>query len=184
MRLAAHIAAVASIVTAGYASNTPARSTRDAAANAAPCSADSGYRRLSFWVGDWTVFDSTGKRYASQRVRDVLDQCAMTVEWTGSVGDKGLSIYAYDARATRWKQMYVSNQTPRPLGVILRESDPTYDGPGVRFISMIAPPAGATQSRITITPLSQGGVMQLFEDSHDGGRTWATVFRGEHRAAQ
>jgi hypothetical protein len=33
-----------------------------------PCTADSGYQRLAFWVGDWDVFDSTGALYATQRV--------------------------------------------------------------------------------------------------------------------
>ena len=152
-------------------------------ARTAPCAADSGYRRLSFWVGDWTVFDSTGKRYAAQRVRDALDQCALTVEWTGIVGDKGLSVFGFDARTNSWKQMYVSNQVPRPSGVILRQSDPDYAGPGVRFVPVIAPPPGTTRTRVTIMPVQGGGVMQLFEDSRDDGKTWTTVFKGEHRPA-
>ena len=135
-------------------------------------------------VGDWTVFDSTGQRYAAQRVRDAVDQCALTVEWTGIVGDKGLSVFGFDARSNSWKQMYVSNQVPRPSGVILRQSDPDYAGPGVRFIPVIAPAPGTTRTRVTIMPLPRSGVMQLFEDSRDDGKTWTTVFKGEHRPAQ
>ncbi len=150
---------------------------------AAPCSTDSGYRRLSFWVGDWTVFDSTGKRYASQRVRDAVDGCALTVEWNGGGNNQGLSLFGFDARSKTWRQMYVSNQIPRPTGVILRQSDPEYTGPGVRFISMVTPPPGVTRSRITIAP-EAGGVLQLFEDSHDDGKTWAAQFKAVHRPAQ
>lgn len=185
MNLVAHIIAVVSMAV-GVSDGNPAPSPRVAhrLAAAPPCSADSGYRRLAFWVGDWTVFDSTGKRYASQRVRDVVDQCALTVEWTGSVGDKGLSVFGYDARSAAWKQMYVSNQLPRPSGVILRQSDPEYAGPGVRFIAVVTPPPGASRARVTIMPLPGTGVMQLFEESRDDGKSWTTVFKGEHRAAQ
>jgi hypothetical protein len=46
---------------------------RDAAANVRTtpnaCMSDSSFQRLAFWIGDWDVFDSTGTRYASQRVR-------------------------------------------------------------------------------------------------------------------
>jgi hypothetical protein len=154
-----------------------------APARVVACGADSAYRRLAFWVGDWTVFDSTGKPYAAQRVHDAVDQCALTVEWTGMTGDRGLSVFGFDARSNSWKQMYVSNQLPRPSGVILRQSDPDYTGLGVRFISVVMPPAGATRSRVTIMPLPGSGAMQLFEDSHDDGKTWTTIFKGEHRPA-
>ena len=150
----------------------------------APCSTDSGYRRLAFWVGDWTVFDSTGKRYASQRVRDAVDGCALTVEWNGGGNNQGLSLFGFDARSTTWRQMYVSNQIPQPTGVILRQSDPEYSGPGVRFISIVTPPAGASRSRITIAPIPDGGVVQLFEDSRDDGKTWTTQFKAVHRPAR
>ena len=182
MNSAAHMVVVVSIVGTAAIANHPGGTSRAASGpvRSAPCAADSGYRRLSFWVGDWTVFDSTGKRYASQRVRDAVDQCALTVEWTGNVGDKGLSVFGFDARANSWKQIYVSNQVPRPSGVILRQSDPDYDGPGVRFVALITPPPGSTRSRVTIMPLGSG-VMQLFEDSRDDGKTWTTVFKGEHR---
>jgi hypothetical protein len=58
------------------------------------CMSDSSFQRLAFWIGDWDVFDSTGTRYASQRVRAVVDACALTAEWTGPVGDKGMSMTA------------------------------------------------------------------------------------------
>ena len=78
--------------------------------------------------------------------------------------------------------MYVSNQVPAPLGVTLRRSDPSYGGPGIRFIPLLDPPAGnLARSRVTIMPLSDHRAMQLFEDSKDGGQTWLVVFRAEHR---
>jgi hypothetical protein len=128
------------------------------------------------------VYDSTGKHYATQRVHAVIDQCAIVAEWTGGVGDKGMSISAFDTHGRDWKQVYVSNQVPGPLGIQLRKSDPAYDGLGVRFVPLLDPPPGnLARSRITIMPLSEHRVMQLFENSADGGNTWRTLFKAEHR---
>jgi hypothetical protein len=149
---------------------------------ASPCAADSNFQRLAFWIGDWEVVDSTGAHYATQRVRPVLEACAITAEWASGGGYKGLSLFAFDARTGEWKQMYVANQVPSPSGVELRKSDRSYSGPGIRFILLLdSTAAGAARSRVTIMPLSDHRAMQLFEDSPDGGKTWRTVFKAEHR---
>jgi len=149
---------------------------------ASPCATDSSYQRLAFWIGDWEISDSVGTHYATQRVHSAVDGCALTVEWTGRAGDKGLGITAFDGKTREWRQIYVSNQVPSPSGVNVRKSDPSYRGPGVRFISIIEP-AGTdlARSRITIMPLSGHRAMQLFEDSSDGGKTWRVLFKAEHR---
>jgi hypothetical protein len=147
-----------------------------------PCAADSGYQRLAFWVGDWDVFDSTGAPYATQRVSAVIDQCAITAEWASSGGNKGMGLSAFDMKTHEWKQVYVSNQVPFRSGVSLRTSDPSYTGPGIRFISLPHPTAAdLAQSRVTIMPLSGHRALQEFEDSRDGGNTWHVVFKAEHR---
>jgi hypothetical protein len=147
-----------------------------------PCAADSSYQRLAFWVGDWDVFDSTGAKYATQRVSTVLDECAISIEWSSGGGNKGLGLAAFDLKTRQWKEVYVSNQVPFRSGVTLRTSDPSYTGPGIRFVSLLDGAAGKlSQSRVTITPLSGNRAMQEFEDSPDGGKTWKVVFKGEHR---
>ena len=61
-------------------------------ATTSPCTADSGYQRLAFWVGDWEVFDSTGAHYATQRVHPVIDECAITADWASGGGNKGTAV--------------------------------------------------------------------------------------------
>ncbi len=146
------------------------------------CATDSNYQRLAFWVGDWDVVDSTGAHYATQNVRAVLDACAITAEWTGRGGNKGLNVSAFDGRTGDWRQVYMSNQIPAPSGVSLRRSDPSYTGPGIRFIPLLDAPAGElARSRVTIMPMSGHRAMQLFEDSKDGGKSWYVIFKAEHR---
>ena len=171
-------------VVAGIASAVPNHSAaaQPRAAGASPCAADSNYQHLAFWVGDWDVYDSTGVHYATQRVHSAVDACALTTDWAGRAGDKGLGVSAFDRRSGEWRQVYVSNQVPAPSGVSVRKSDQTYAGPGVRFVPLLDPPAGdLARSRVTILPMSDQRTLQLFEDSSDGGKTWHTVFKAEHR---
>ncbi|MGZ3333652.1 MAG: hypothetical protein ACXU9Z_13000 [Gemmatimonadaceae bacterium] len=151
-------------------------------ATLSPCVADSSYQRLAFWVGDWDVYDSTGAHYATQRVHPVIDECAIAAEWTSGGGNKGMGLSAFDLKTHEWKQVYVSNQVPFRSGVTLRTSDPSYTGPGIRFIELSDPAvANLAQSRVTIMPLSGHRALQEFEDSKDGGKTWQVVFKAEHR---
>lgn len=149
---------------------------------ASTCTADSNFQRLAFWVGDWDVLDSSGSRYAKQSVRAIVDGCAITAEWTGPAGNKGFSVSAYDVRKREWKQTYVSNQIPYSTAVLIRHSDSTYRGPGIRFIPTLDPSAGEVpKSRVTIMPMSEHRALQLFEESSDSGKTWRTLFKAEHR---
>ncbi len=152
------------------------------AATTSPCVADSSYQRLAFWVGDWDVYDSTGARYATQRVRTVIDECAITAEWASGGGNKGLGLSAFDLKTRTWKQIYVSNQVPFRSGVTVRTSDPSYAGPGIRFVSVSdAAVESSLRNRVTILPLSDRRALQQFEESRDGGKTWKVVFKAEHR---
>ncbi|MGZ5127583.1 MAG: hypothetical protein ACXWC1_32865 [Burkholderiales bacterium] len=122
-------------------------------ATTSPCTADSSYQRLAFWVGDWDVFDSTGAHYATQRVSAVIDECAITAEWSSGGGNKGMGLSAFDMNTHQWRQIYVSNQVPFRSGVTLRKSDPSYTGPGIRFIPLPdQAAANLAQSRVTIMP--------------------------------
>lgn len=180
-----HYSWLAALAVASSLASPPRRHNEPARPRAAapsPCAADSSYQRLAFWVGDWEVTDSTGGHYATQRVRAVVDACAITAEWTGRVGDKGLSLSAFDVRTGEWMQVYVSNQVPYRSGIPVRHSDSTYHGPGIRFIPLLDPAsADLARSRVTIMPVTNDSALQLFEDSPDGGKTWKTVFKAEHR---
>ncbi len=146
-----------------------------------PCDTESNYQRLAFWVGDWEVVDSTGAHYATERVRTVVGGCALTIEWNGNAGDRGLNLSAYDSKSGEWRQMFVSDQL-FPTGAPVRRSDPSYHGQGIRFIPLSEPEAsGLARSRVTVMPMSNHRVMQLFEDSSDGGKTWHVLFKAEHR---
>ena len=181
----AHLGRLAGFAAILGAAAAPVRRPAPTTAAVAPpvaCATDSNFQRLAFWVGDWEVFDSTGAHYAVQRVHVVLDSCAITADWESRGGYKGLNVSAFDPRSHEWRQVYLSNQVFGPEGVTFRRSDPTYTGPGVRFVLLNDPgPAVRKRSRVTVLPLGDHRAMQLFEDSDDAGATWHVQFKAEHR---
>jgi hypothetical protein len=102
--------------------------------------------------------------------------------WTGRVGDKGDKYLGVRCPYRRLETGLRFESVPSPEGIELRKSDRSYDGPGIRFVPLLeTPPGNPSRSRVTIMPLSGHHVLQLFEDSSDGGKTWHTLFKAEHR---
>jgi hypothetical protein len=172
------------VAASGTSQSTPrpaslAQQTRSVSAG--KCRNDPNYQRLAFWIGDWDVLDSAGAHYATQRVHPVLDHCALTAEWIGPAGGTGFAFFAFDGKPGEWKQMYASNQVPMAMGVKIRRSDPTYAGQGIRLIPTGDDAAAVMQTRVTIRPTEEKRVVEEFEDSSDGGKTWKLVFSGVHR---
>lgn len=185
MRIHLSLVGILALGVSAIAARPPLTGRRNTSTIATPCAADSSYQRLSFWVGTWEVFDSTGARYATQRVNTVLDACAIVAEWNGSRGDKGISLSAFDPKTREWKQVYTSNQVPALSSVSIRKSDSSYAGPGMRFVPLVDPASDTVmRTRVTILPLDGHRAMQLFEDSRDGGKTWHLAFKAEHRLQQ
>ena len=141
------------------------------------CSAEPGYRALDFWVGDWDIYED-GKPAGRQRVTQRLDDCTVIAEWLGPVGDNGIGYFAFDRSRNVWVQMWATNQVPYRGGVTIRETDPTYSGPGMRLLSKSA---GQSLSRITLTALDNHRARQVLELSDDSGKTWKVIFDAEHR---
>jgi len=144
---------------------------------AAPC-ATPLRRSLDFWVGDWAIYEG-GRRVATQRVHRAVDGCALTAEWSGSEGDRGLGVFYFDDGDRSARQLWLANQVPAPSAPMMRRLSPTYRGPGVRYES--EPVSAARRDRLTLTPLTGGRARQVVEASADGGRTWRVVLDAEHR---
>lgn len=141
---------------------------------AAPCRATEVSRNLDFWVGDWDVY--VGKDLAGRdKVERVLDGCAVTEGWDGGAGDKGMSLFAYDARKDLWVQNWITNNSALPGGTkvkVLRAH-----GPGTTtFQGEIEGTTGAVYyDRTILTALPGGRVHQEIQVSRDGV-TWRTGF--------
>lgn len=132
---------------------------------AAPCDTPE-HRQFDFWAGEWTVTTPNGQTAGTNRITKIAAGCALLEEWTGARGMTGKSLNIYDASRGVWHQSWVDSR-----GTLLT-IEGRFEKGAMRLLS-----AG---NRITWTPLDGGDVRQLWEQSKDGGKTWAVVFDGRY----
>ena len=138
-----------------------------------PCSTPE-HRQFDFWVGDWDVFDPTGKKLGTNSIKLALNKCVLHENWTGT-GMSGNSYNIYFAPEKRWHQTWVDTQ-----GSLL-ELNGSFEA-GKMVLSGEGPGAtgGRTKHRITWSKLEGGRLRQVWESSGDGGGTWTVAFDGTY----
>ena len=127
------------------------------------------YRRLDFWLGDWEVKSPAGKNEGRNLVSPAADGCGVEESWHDADGSTGRSLFFYDRAAARWKQVWVTS-----TGEWKEKVEQPSAVPGaVRFAGELPRPGGGTLlDRTTLTPLPDGRVRQVIEQSPDGGKSW------------
>lgn len=129
--------------------------------------------RLDFWLGDWEVFSRAGPKDGDNRIEKLLDGYAIQENWTELDGHEGKSWFYYHPGERHWKQVWVTD------GGALKEKTESDDAPAgsVRFQGeAFAADGRRIADRTTLTPLPDGRVRQVIEQSRDGGRTWLTGY--------
>jgi len=127
------------------------------------------HRQFDFWLGDWTVTDSTGtSTLGTNSITREEGGCLVHEHWTDADGSTGQSFNFYDPTTDRWTQVWVSSN-----GNVLRlegrlEGDQHRGGTTVN-------------NRLVWTPRPDGRVRQRWYASKDGGKKWELVFDGWYR---
>jgi hypothetical protein len=163
-----------SIVVAAHsagAADTPAPSPAPPSAPA-PCAAHI-YHEFDFWIGDWSVTEK-GQPAGSNRIDRLLEGCALMENWFGADGSRGHSLNFYDRRRGVWQQTWIDNAAGTlNLTGQFRAGHMVLSG-----TSLDEKTHAQRIDRITWTPNPDGTVRQLWDQSHDSGRTWKVVFDG------
>ena len=139
------------------------------------CSGSPLFGWLDFWVGEWRVV-IRDQQVGTNRIRKVLDGCAITEEWADARGGTGRSLFYVSPDNGLWRQVWVTNTALAPGGVKEKHLIARYPDGGVRFQGEIVVEGGVVLDRTTLTPLPDGRVRQVIERSSDGGATWTTGF--------
>jgi hypothetical protein len=148
-----------------------------AAAAAGDVCKDVRFHEFDFWIGDWQVFGTQGKKLGENRIIAVNKGCTLAEHWTNSSGGEGRSYNAYDALTRKWYQFWSDDQ-----GGTLSLTGGLKDGAMVLEGERPNPGDGKPQKqRISWTPLANGDVRQHWQTSDDGGASWQTSFDGEYR---
>ncbi len=142
-----------------------------------PCFLRDDFRAFDFWLGNWEVTSADGKVAGHNAITAREQGCYLFESWRGASGVTGSSINYFDAANEQWVQHWVS-----PNGSQIQIAGGLVDGSMV-LVGKIYYLARAQQAdfRGTWTPLDDGRVRQFFEQSNDGGKTWAPWFEGFYR---
>ncbi len=130
--------------------------------------------QFDFWLGEWNVTTPDGKPAGTNRIESVSGGRALLENWTGAGSGNGKSLNAWNAEKKTWQQFWVGND-----GGVLELAGGLVDGSmllrGDHTVN-----GKRTLERITWTPMPDGSVRQLWEQSTDDGKTWAVAFDGRY----
>ncbi len=137
-----------------------------------PCGG-AAYRRLDFWVGNWKVVTGAEEREVGlNSIVRILGGCAVIENWV-SGGFEGKSLFYYHDGEKIWKQVWVTNAQSLKEKRLIAE----LEGGALRFQGELPQADGnRVLDRTTLTPLPEGRVRQVIEQSRDGGETWQVGF--------
>jgi tetratricopeptide (TPR) repeat protein len=134
-----------------------------------PCESDPAYHALDFWVGKWEVRDPQGELQGKNDVVKLLNACAIQENWSSASHHDGKSWFYFDVGANAWKQVWVTDDGNMKEKTAIEK----YPDGGIRFQGIVHGKDGsAVLDRTTLTPLADGRVRQVIEQSADNGKTW------------
>lgn len=131
-------------------------------------------RQFDFWVGEWDVVDGQGHLIGTNNVQRIQDGCGLQENWRAGT-HTGVSFNTYLAARKAWHQTWIPNN---PQGAMLLEGG-LQEGRMVMSDAAFIKP-GDPLNRITWTPVDKDEVLQQWDVSKDGGKTWSTAFLGRY----
>ncbi|HNF49386.1 MAG TPA: VOC family protein [Chitinophagales bacterium] len=66
------------------------------------------FRQFDFWLGNWDVYNSAGKKVGENKVVLMQDSCVIQENWT-SGNQTGTSYSYYNTSNKTWSQVYIDN---------------------------------------------------------------------------
>ena len=155
------------------ASPGPARSAvAEVALTPAVCEGAGRRREFDFWLGRWEVRGAKGAVVGHNRIEAMHGGCALLESWTSLSGVAGTSLNFFDPVRGKWRQLWLD----RTAGLI--ELEGGLAGAAMVLEGTSLQPDGTLgKMRGTWTPMTEGTVRQVFEESKDG-TTWRVTFDG------
>jgi hypothetical protein len=137
----------------------------------------SEHRQFDFWIGEWDVTTPDGKPAGSSRITRILKDCVLHEEWKGAGGGNGESFNIWSRADGKWHQAWVADGgNYLTLEGMFNDGRMVLEGDGMN-------PAGKPiRNRITWQRIDNNPdlVRQFWEQSSDGGKTWAPAFDGHY----
>jgi tetratricopeptide (TPR) repeat protein len=139
--------------------------------NKQPCAHAAENRQFDFWLGEWEVRSPEGAMAGRNSITRENGDCWIHEHWAGAMAGTGESVNFYNATTKKWHQTWVDDQ-----GAIAEFDGDFRDGAMRLEGYRQGPNNDQIPARLTLTPLPDGRVRQLGENSTDGGKTWTVLY--------
>jgi len=148
-----------------------------------PCTTDPIYRQFDFWIGDWEVFRTDGKKAGDSKIELILDSCIILENWKSAnifngLNYAGKSFNTYNAITKQWQQTWVDN-----MGGTVEFLEGHHEDNKMIFRTKPFSLSKDTVAvrRLTFYNLGKDKVRQYSEISKDDNKTWVKEYDLEYR---
>ena len=142
------------------------------AQNACTCCTEA-HKAFDFWVGDWTVVDTSGNKVGDNTLTKIESNCVLQESWRGAQGVTGTSINFYEKADSTWNQVWIDSQ-----GNILRLKGNLVDDRMVLLSEMTEAKGKQYYNQVSWIPNDDGTVKQVWEVYDAKDQLLQTLFIG------
>jgi hypothetical protein len=124
-------------------------------------------------VGEWEIMkNGTNDLAGISSVQLILGNCVVLENYTNKAF-QGKSFNTYNASLKKWQQFWVDNTGGSIVfNGELKDGVMNFTGEGT------SPTGEKTLHKMSFTPMPEGRVRQVLEDSKDNGKTWTVSYDG------
>ena len=131
------------------------------------------HRQFDFVIGNWLVRDSSAQAIGTVTLSKEYGGCVVIEKWRGVANSgEGLGVAGYEPARGTWHRDFIDHD-----GFVLAV-DGQLEGAAMVMTGKDYTPDGARLHRVTWAPRENGSVIERWEMSIDGGRSWQVRFYG------
>ena len=134
------------------------------------------HQQFDFWVGDWDVYDTSGKKLGENRIEKLEKDCIISENWQGATGGSGKSYNYFNISDSTWNQVWISSSGNNL--VLKGKASPNKM---VLKSELSKGEKGDYYNRITWTKNENGSVTQVWEILDTQEKPISVAFEGVYK---
>ena len=131
---------------------------------------------FDFWIGEWTVYDVTGKEVGKNTVEKQYDNCVLQEKWISSGESRGTSYNYYDTKDNTWNQVWIDNSG---FSLVLKGN--YKNGKMILKSQLLEGKKGKYYNQITWVKNDDGSVTQIWDILNNNNEKLQEAFKGIYK---
>ena len=134
------------------------------------------HKQFNFWIGNWDVYDTTGKKVGENRIEVIEGGCGLRENWKSNT-QTGTSTNYFDPTDNTWNQLWIDN-----TGTILSLKGAFNNGKmELKSAMMQGKKVAYYYNVITWEKNKDGTVTQIWDVRENTGKLVTRVFKGIYK---